>query len=442
MPEMYKSYWGVAWPAAIEGVLLNLMLLADLAMVGRLGIEQAAAVGVVSQPKMILQMFSAAISIAVTAIIARRHGEHDIEGMNSGIKQALLFTFILYSFLVFWGLVFATPIVELAGANSEYRDFAAIYFQYISISAFFKALTAVLSAVQIGVGNTKVVLIAGFAGNIFNVVLNYVFIFGKFGFFEMGISGAGLATVIGNAITFVMLLMSVMNGKNDINILRKGTFKFTIAWLRPMFEVGSNSFMEHLFERTGLFIFSRLIAGLGTVAMGTHHYCIIIWDLYYYFGVGMGQASASFTGRSLGAKRADLAKMYIRVAQRIGLIASLSASVLFLIMRFPMFQFLVSDKEVVSLGTSIVIIIAILIVPQTQAQVTSGVLRGAGDNKFIAVYSLLISAILRPLLAFVFSYGFGMGLGGMWISFLLDELLKMCFAEFRIKQGIWLTKKV
>lgn len=156
----------------------------------------------------------------------------------------------------------------------------------------------------------------------------------------------------------------------------------------------------------------------------------------------MGQASASFTGRSLGAKRADLAKMYIRVAQRIGLIASLSASVLFLIMRFPMFQFLVSDKEVVSLGTSIVIIIAILIVPQTQAQVTSGVLRGAGDNKFIAVYSLLISAILRPLLAFVFSYGFGMGLGGMWISFLLDELLKMCFAEFRIKQGIWLTKKV
>ena len=76
-----KEYWKVAFPAAIEGVLLNLMLLADLIMVGMLGIEKAAAVGIVSQPKMILQMIVSAAGVAITAIVARRKGEGDEEGI-------------------------------------------------------------------------------------------------------------------------------------------------------------------------------------------------------------------------------------------------------------------------------------------------------------------------------------------------------------------------
>src|SRR3712207_7159703 len=80
--KMKEEYWKVALPAAVEGVLLNLMLLADLIMVGTLGIEQAAAVGIVSQPKMILQMIMSAAGVAITAIVARRKGEGDEEGRS------------------------------------------------------------------------------------------------------------------------------------------------------------------------------------------------------------------------------------------------------------------------------------------------------------------------------------------------------------------------
>ncbi|MDK4491690.1 MATE family efflux transporter, partial [Fusobacterium necrophorum] len=87
--KIKQEYWRVALPTAVEGVLLNLMLLADLIMVGSLGIEQAAAVGIVSQPKMILQMIMSAAGVAITAIVARRKGEGDEEGLNSSIKQSL-----------------------------------------------------------------------------------------------------------------------------------------------------------------------------------------------------------------------------------------------------------------------------------------------------------------------------------------------------------------
>lgn len=437
-----KEYWKVAFPAAIEGVLLNLMLLADLIMVGMLGIEKAAAVGIVSQPKMILQMIVSAAGVAITAIVARRKGEGDEEGLNSCIKQSLLLLGLLYFLFVCLSFIFSKNIVSFAGANEDYIEYASIYFQYIALSVFFKALCVVLSSAQIGVGNTKIVLISGMIGNALNVLLNYLLIFGKYGFPEMGIQGAAIATVIGNAVIFVILLYSITKGDYGINILKKGSYHFTKKVLAPLQEIGTNSFLEHIFERIGLFIFARMIASLGTVAMGTHHYCILLWDLYYYFGVGMSSASASFTGRKLGEKRKDLAILYMRAAQYSGLWISIFVGIIFYLLKNSIFSLMISDERVILLGSSVMMIISLLIIPQTQAQVTAGVLRGAGDNRFIAIYSLFISAILRPCLAYVFAFILKLGLVGIWIAFFSDEFLKMLLAQYRIQKGIWLQKKV
>ncbi|MBQ3437667.1 MAG: MATE family efflux transporter [Fusobacterium sp.] len=440
--KIKEEYWKVALPAAVEGVLLNLMLLADLIMVGTLGIEQAAAVGIVSQPKMILQMIMSAAGVAITAIVARRKGEGDEEGLNSCIKQSLLLLGTLYFFFVCLSFLFSKNIVSFAGANKDYVEYASIYFQYIALSVFFKVFCVVLSSAQIGVGNTKIVLISGMIGNGLNVLFNYILIFGKFGFPAMGIQGAAIATVLGNFIIFIILLNSVTRGDYGIDILRKGTYSFSKKILKPLQEIGTNSFLEHIFERIGLFIFAKIIASLGTVAMGTHHYCILLWDLYYYFGVGMSSASASFTGRKLGEKRKDLAILYMRAAQYSGLWISICVGAIFFLLRNSIFPIMVSDTRVILLGSSVMLIISFLLIPQTQAQVTAGVLRGAGDNRFIAVYSLFVSAILRPCLAYIFVFLWKFGLVGIWLAFFSDEFLKMLLAQYRIQKGIWLQKEI
>lgn len=440
--KINREYWNVALPAAVEGVLLNLMLLADLIMVGTLGIEQAAAIGIVSQPKMILQMIMSAAGVAITAIVARRKGEGDEEGLNSCIKQSLLLLGTIYFFFVCLSFLFSKNIVSFAGANKDYVEYAGIYFQYIALSVFFKVFCVVLSSAQIGVGNTKIVLVSGMIGNGINVLFNYILIFGKFGFSAMGIQGAAIATVLGNFIIFIILLYSVTRGDHGIDILRKGRYSFSKKVLKPLQEIGTNSFLEHIFERIGLFIFAKMIASLGTVAMGTHHYCILLWDLYYYFGVGMSSASASFTGRKLGEKRKDLAILYMRAAQYSGLWISICVGIIFFLLRNIIFSIMVSDTRVILLGSSVMLIISFLLIPQTQAQVTAGVLRGAGDNRFIATYSLFVSAMLRPCLAYIFVFLWNFGLVGIWLAFFSDEFLKMLLAQYRIQKGIWLQKEI
>lgn len=250
--------------------------------------------------------------------------------MNSCIKQAMLLTTIIYTVLTFFAVLFSKEAVAFSGANTEYLDYASAYFRYIAVSSFFRVLCAPLISAQIGVGNTKVVLYSNLIGNVVNVILNYLLIFGKLGFPRMEIEGAGLATAIGNALIFVLLLKSVIRGKNDIDIL-KGSAKFTSEFMKPLLNIGSSSFMENIWERVGLFIFARMIAELGTMAMGIHHYCILLWDLYYYFGMGM--ASSSFSGRKLGEGRRDLALIYAKAAQRSGIVVSLIASAVFIFTR-------------------------------------------------------------------------------------------------------------
>lgn len=348
----------------------------------------------------------------------------------------------LYFFFVCLSFLFSKNIVSFAGANKDYAEYASIYFQYIALSVFFKVFCVVLSSAQIGVGNTKIVLISGMIGNGLNVLFNYILIFGKFGFPAMGIQGAAIATVLGNFMIFIILLYSVTRGDYGIDILRKGTYSFSKKILKPLQEIGTNSFLEHIFERIGLFIFAKMIASLGTVSMGTHHYCILLWDLYYYFGVGMSSASASFTGRKLGEKRKDLAILYMRAAQYSGLWISICVGAIFFLLRNSIFSIMVSDTRVILLGSSVMLIISFLLIPQTQAQVTAGVLRGAGDNRFIAVYSLFVSAILRPCLAYIFVFLWKLGLVGIWLAFFSDEFLKMLLAQYRVQKGIWLQKEI
>jgi hypothetical protein len=138
------------------------------------------------------------------------------------------------------------------------------------------------------------------------------------------------------------------------------------------------------------------------------------------FGVGMSAASASFTGRKLGEKRKDLAILYMRAAQYSGLWISIFVGIIFYLLKNSIFSLMISDERVILLGSSVMMIISLLIIPQTQAQVTAGVLRGAGDNRFIAIYSLFISAILRPCLAYIFTFIWKFGLVGIWIAFFSD----------------------
>ena len=132
----------------------------------------------------------------------------------------------------------------------------------------------------------------------------------------------------------------------------------------------------------------------------------------------------------------------MKAAQKSGLIISLAVAAAILLLRGTIFSAMIADMDAVALGAGILAIVAVLVVPQTQAQMLAGTLRGAGDNRFIAQYSLFVSALLRSLIAYVLAFSLELGLYGIWFALLIDEVLKMLLTQYRIGKGIWLTKEL
>ena len=207
--EIYRGFARLAWPAAMEGMFAMLVAAINLVMVGDLGTDAVAAVGIITQPKMILLCFCRALAVAVTAIVARRKGEGNLSEAEACLKQSLCIA-ALFSMLACATSVWKLPeILRLAGAKQEYMQMAEVYGFFTIASVGFTNLATTINGALTGIGNTKAMMRANLAGNLVNMALNYLLIYGKCGFPALGLWGAGLATLLGAGVSLFVSLLAL-----------------------------------------------------------------------------------------------------------------------------------------------------------------------------------------------------------------------------------------
>lgn len=434
---MRKSYLKIAVPSGTEGLLLMLISSADLIMVGHLGTRAVAAVGILSQPKMVILSVMQAIAIALTAVSARRMGSGDLRALRASFKQILLVSVLVAAVLVSLALVFLEPLLLLAGARSDYLDAAKTYGLFVMAGLFFASLSVVIGAALIGTGQAALVMSANVAGSLVNTAGNALLIHGLGPLPRLDVAGAGIATLVGNLVAFLILFSAVCRRSREANIRGRGDWIPGADTLKTLLKLGSGALAEQGFERIGMFAYSRLVAGLGTTAFATHNICMNICDIYYSMGQGLGKASSAITGQRLGQKRPDLAIAGCVFGQKIGLALASVACLLFLVFRVPFLGLFSADAEVLRLGSVILVIVALVSFPETQALVCSGALKGAGDVKYVAAYSFWDIAVLRPVLTWLFCFPLGFGLAGAWIVLFMDQSARAILSTLRFRSGKW-----
>lgn len=441
--ELYSKYLKIAWPATLQGLMLQIMTAIDLSMVGSLGATALAAVGIMGQPEMVLLIACRALSVAVTAMIARRYGEGDLNGMNAVLKQSILLNFIIYVPLLLLAFFNLESILRFTGAEDSYIDNALGYGTFIVISMLFQSFSQIIGAALIGYGNSKVIFQANVVGNILNTILNFFLIYGIAFFPTLGVVGAGVSTMISSAVIALLLLRTV--GKENpegLTLLHPSKWKFEKSVLHSMYHVGGSSFGEQLFERFGMYTYTMIVASLGAVPLAAHYVCMNLMDIFYYFAMGLGFAGASHTGQSLGHKRPDLARVYGSIGGRIALFVGLISAIIFVGPGDILVQLYTRESDVVLLATSLLGIMGIAAFPQALQQVYAGVLKGAGDTYYIMQYSLLSVSIIRPIITYVLCIVLELGLTGAWLSLCFDQSLRFLFAYARYIGGQWQYRMV
>lgn len=443
--DAYRDVIRIALPSVMELVLVSLVSSVDTIMVGTLGPEAIAAVGLTGQPRMLILCIFFALNIGVTAVVARRKGQDRQNKANEALRNALVLIVLISLVMMAIALPFAAPLMRLAGAMDDTVDLATQYFIIISSVLPLNALTMCINAAQRGVGNTRITMYVNILSNVINIVLNWLLIGGNLGFPRLGVAGAAIATMIGFIAGFILSMWSIVSRKSlgrFLHISVHDNWRLQKDSLKAISKVGGNAMVEQIALRVGFFIYARLVADLGTMAFAAHQICMQFLNISFNFGDGIGVAGTSLVGQMLGRERSDLAMMYGKVSQRMAMVVAFVIASIVILLRYPLVSLFTSDMEVVALAAQVMLVVAAFQPLQTSSVVISGCLRGAGDTRFVAGIMLMCVTIIRPVLAYTGIHILHLGLIGAWCASLVDMSIRVTCVYRRFHSGKWVGIKV
>jgi putative MATE family efflux protein len=440
---LYKDVVRIAWPSFLEMTLTQLASMADMMMVGQLGSWAISSVGLTTQPKFLLMLMFMAMNVGATALVARYKGEGSPQKANLILRQAFFLTFVLSLASSIAGYIYAENMVRFMGATEAITlEQGTIYLKIQMLGFVPLALTSTATATLRGVGNTRIAMSYNLVSNIVNVFFNYGLINGNMGFPKLGVAGASIATVIGQSVAFVLSMTALIRGKQYIRLDIREGFKPDWQAMKSIFKIGIPSMLEQVFMRTGMILYVKTVASLGTVAYATHNVCMNIQAMSFMTGQSFGISGTSLVGQSLGKRRPDMAQAYTRHTRRVGLVIAILLSLIFFFLGKPIVSLYTKETEVIAQGARILMFVALVQPLQSSQFILAGALRGAGDTRATAVITMITVLFIRPALALYSINVLNWGLEGAWFALLVDQAIRSLLVLFRFNSGKWKRIKV
>ncbi|MBB6481233.1 MATE family efflux transporter [Spirochaeta isovalerica] len=440
--KMYDEIIRFTLPCLAELFLFSLISVVNMAMVGRLGAAALSAVGLSSQPVRISIALFQAFNIGATAMIARYTGARDYGNARKVIVQTIQFAFVAGLIISLPFYIFAEQIVMFMGARSDSLKEGITYMRFMAAGTVFQVLPLAVSSLLRGAGDSRNAMLINILANIINVVLGYVLIFGFAFIPAFGVWGAGMAATVSKASASMLGLVLLFKTKLPVRLKGKVVLGWDKTVLKGIAGIGSSSAAEQLVLRSGFFLYTRMIANLGTVAFAAHQVALTVSNLSTNLGQALGIASSSFTGRHLGAQRPDRAVLYVQVLHHGAFLISLIVSILFLLSGDGLVRIFTADIKVIDVFGPILFILAVINPAQNTFLVYSGSIKGAGDTRWPLLVSLVGLIFVRIPLVYISIHYLKWGLTGAWIATAVEKYLGYIMLRIRFAGGKWKKVKI
>lgn len=429
----------MAWPAVCESFFIALAGMVDSLMVSSMGASAVAAVGLTTQPKFMGLALFFAMNVSVSALVARRRGEKNQRSANQILLVAILFVIVATVVISLACVMWANEIINFCGSAPETHEPAVIYYRIIMGCMIFNVLSMVINAAQRGSGNTMIAMRTNIVSNVVNIIANYLLIQGHLGFPALGIAGAAIATVFGTVIACIMSFASLFRRDGFVSIyyIMEQQIRPALEPVISIIKLGFSVFIEQILMRVGFMSTAMMAAKMGTNALAAHQVGMNILGLTFSFGDGMQVAAVALIGRSLGEGSPDKAKAYGKTCRMIGLGISCVLAVVYFFGGDWLYHLFFAEQEIVDIGVMIIRIMIIIVLFQVSQVIYMGCLRGAGDTTYTAIASTISVTIIRTSASYFFGFVMGLGMAGIWMGILADQISRFLFASIRFKQGKW-----
>jgi putative MATE family efflux protein len=420
-------------PAAIEYLLQSTLSYADFIMVGRLGKNASASIGLTQEVSFLLKGVLMAAGIGIVSCISIAIGKKQPDKAKKISVQAFFMAAVCGAVLTVAGLGLSPLLPGWFGAEQVIRDEATSYFAIIWLPAVFIALNMLLSSVLRGAGDMKTPMMINITASLSNIILNFVLIYQSrvihvFGV-ELRVWGAGLglkgsaigtaaASVIGGALMIAGVL------KNPVVSPIGEKFKADLHIIKECVKVAVPVFLCRLTTSFGRVLFTAFITGLGTVALAAHTIAFTAESVFYIMAVGMMASVTTLAGNYKGEGSMEKLNQLVKVSS--GLVAGVMLVVGVLMFSFsrPIVSLFTTDTAVIGIASVLFCIVAVNEPIFGVSLIMEGIFNGVGDTKSPFIVGAASLWFVRVLGTWTAITVFHTGIYGAWIFMITENAVR------------------
>jgi putative MATE family efflux protein len=431
----------LAVPMVLEMTLESVFAVCDVFFVSRLGPAAVATVGLTEAVVTLVFGVAIGLSMATTAMVARRIGEKDRDGAACAAVQAILLGIAVSVAFGAVGMIAAPRILGLMGADAEVVRVGSSYTAVLLGGTVTIVLLFLINAVFRGAGDAAIAMRVLWLANAVNLVLDPCLIFGLGPFPELGVTGAAVATTIGRGTGVVFQLVLLARGRGRV-ALRRSDLRLDLGVMARLVRVSLGGIFQFLIATASWLGLVRILAVFGSAALAGYTIAIRVIIFSILPSWGLSNAAATLVGQNLGAGKPDRATRAVWLTalynvRFLGLVA-----VVFLLWAHPIVRLFTADPVVVRVGADCLRTISYGYVFYAFGMVIVQAFNGAGDTWTPTVINLCCYWLFQIPLAWALARPLGLGAHGVFLAIAIAESLIAVVGLAVFRLGRWKTRTV
>lgn len=433
-----KSVLKTSLPAVIDLTSSTFMWTFEAILIGKISAAAFGGHGMAIQIIVVVLTVLLTFIVGSSVIINRYLGADNKWEANHILGQALMLG-IMMALLISLGWFFGAPLIFklIRDQGTGAREAGIIYLKTVALFGPLVLTNFVALGILRGAGETRVAMFINLSVVFVNVLLAPVLIFGLLGLPRLEVRGAALAMGIAHSLGFFATLYLLRSRKCSLFLSFRELTTPNYKTFKRLFKTGVPTTVEQLVWASGQLVVSGYAAVIGISVLAAHQVFLRIQAILSMFYLGFSLGAMTLVGKNLGADDRKAALKTAFAANRVVFVFAFAIFAVMVIFSRPLISVFTSEPEVLKLGTSVMLIFALVQIPKALDGVLIGTLRGVGDLKWL-MWMTIVSVIFLEIglnwtLVFMFNYS----LIALWSVHFGDEVLRSLVNFFRFRSGKW-----
>lgn len=436
-----KAVFMLSIPMILEMLMESIFAIVDIFYVSKVSVNAVATIGLTESVITLVYAVAIGLSMAATAIVARRIGEKDKEGASQAAVQVIGLGVFVAAIISVIGILYPKEILQLMGGEPDLIAEGYGYTQILLGGNVTIMLLFLINAIFRGAGDASIAMWALVLSNGLNIILDPLFIFGFGPIAAYGVKGAAIATTIGRGSAVVFQLAILFYGWSKIKIRLKDLV-LRVAVMLNLIKVSLGGIGQFLIGTSSWVFLMRIMSEFGSEVLAGYTIAIRVIMFTMMPAWGMSNAAATLVGQNLGAQKPERAEQSVWKTGKLSAIFMGIVSIFYLIFAPQIISWFTPEADVIKNGALCLRIIAAGYIFYGYGMVIINSFNGAGDTKTPTYINFVCFWLFQLPFAYLMAITLNFGPIGVFIAITLAEVLITLIGIIWFKKGYWKTVKV